>query len=80
MTKKDTAEPQEARYPNGNIKFKGARLAGEMHGVWSFYRTDGSLMRSGAFDGGRQVGVWRTYDREGRVVKETDFAARRSRS
>ena len=64
---------ETVRYPNGNVKFTGAHLDGEMHGPWEFYRTDGSLMRAGAFDRGRQVGVWRTYDRTGRVVKETSF-------
>jgi antitoxin component YwqK of YwqJK toxin-antitoxin module len=46
-----------------------------MHGDWSFYRADGSLMRAGSFERGRQVGVWRTYDRSGKVVKETTFGA-----
>ncbi len=64
---------ETVRYPNGNAKFTGAHLDGEMHGPWEFFRTDGSLMRAGAFDRGRQVGVWRTYDRTGRVVRETRF-------
>ena len=69
------SSPSDAtvRYPNGNVKFTGAHLDGEMHGPWEFYRTDGSLMRAGAFDRGRQVGVWRTYDRTGHIVKETRF-------
>jgi len=61
------------RYDNGQIRFRGANLEGEMHGPWEFFRKDGSLMRAGAFDRGRQVGPWRTFDREGRVVKETVF-------
>ena len=65
--------PDVAHYPNGGIKFRGARLDGEMHGPWAFYRADGSLMRIGAFDRGRQVGVWRTYDRAGTVVSEKTF-------
>jgi antitoxin component YwqK of YwqJK toxin-antitoxin module len=80
VTKRDSPAPETTHYPNGNIKFTGGYLDGEMHGKWSFYRADGSLMRSGAFERGRQVGAWRTYDRDGRVVKETDFDARRSRS
>jgi antitoxin component YwqK of YwqJK toxin-antitoxin module len=78
----DPAEPrtETTLYPNGNVKFKGAYLDGEVHGEWTFYRADGSLMRSGAFDHGRQVGTWRTFDRAGRLVKETDFDTRRSRS
>ena len=48
---------------------------GEMHGEWTWYRLDGSLMRTGASDRRRQIGVWRTYDRDGSVVKETTFPA-----
>jgi antitoxin component YwqK of YwqJK toxin-antitoxin module len=44
-----------------------------MHGVWEFYRRDGSLMRRGEFDRGKQVGVWKTFDRSGGVVKATVF-------
>jgi hypothetical protein len=62
-----------ARYPNGQVKFRGAYLDGEMHGAWEFFRTDGSRMRTGAFDRGRQIGVWLTYDGAGRLVKETRF-------
>jgi antitoxin component YwqK of YwqJK toxin-antitoxin module len=67
-------EPAIDHYDNGNVRFQGTNLDGEMHGEWAFYRRDGSLMRSGRFDHGRQVGVWKTFDREGRVVKETDFS------
>jgi len=72
-----TDEPVEetAHYANGRIKYTGFGLNGAMHGAWSFYRTDGSLMRSGAFDRGKQVGTWRTFDRSGTVVKETSFGA-----
>jgi antitoxin component YwqK of YwqJK toxin-antitoxin module len=66
--------PDVALYANGNVKFRGATVDGEMHGPWEFFRSDGSLMRSGVFEHGRQVGVWRTYDRAGRVVKETNFS------
>ena len=68
-------EPREetVRFGNGRIKYTGFLLGGEMHGSWSWYRTDGSLMRTGQFDRGRQVGTWRTYDRKGSVVKETGF-------
>lgn len=66
-------EKDVAHYANGKVKFSGFRLEGEMHGAWSFYRTDGSKMRSGKFDRGRQIGTWKTYDRSGRVVKEASF-------
>lgn len=68
MTVRDDAD-----YDNGKPKHRGARLEGEMHGPWEFYRRDGSLMRSGEFDRGRQIGVWKTFDRNGRVAKETEF-------
>ncbi len=71
----DKPVPAIDHYPNGNVRFEGQNLDGEMHGEWRFYRADGSLMRAGAFERGRQVGVWRTVARDGRVVKETDFGA-----
>ncbi len=67
--------PAVEHYDNGNVRNRGSRLDGEMHGEWEFLRKDGSLMRSGAFDRGRQIGTWRTYDRDGKVVKETEFPA-----
>ena len=67
------AVPAVDHYPNGNVRFEGANLDGEMHGGWRFFRADGSLMRSGRFDRGRQVGPWHTFDRVGKLVKETDF-------
>ena len=72
------AKPTPAidHYDNGTVRFRGANLEGKMHGPWTFFRRDGSLMRSGSFDRGTQVGIWRTYDRTGSVVKETDFPPR----
>jgi antitoxin component YwqK of YwqJK toxin-antitoxin module len=65
--------PTISHYANGNVRFRGFHLDGEMHGDWEFFRADGSRMRAGAFDRGKQVGVWRTFDRHGKVVKETTF-------
>jgi antitoxin component YwqK of YwqJK toxin-antitoxin module len=73
MPRSSAANTETARYPNGNVKFRGGHLDGEMHGKWEFFRADGSMMRSGAFDRGKQIGTWRTYDRAGKVVKETEF-------
>lgn len=73
MTPPEEPVEETARYGDGGIKFSGYRLQGEMHGAWSWHRTDGSLMRTGNFDRGRQVGTWRTFDRKGNVVKETSF-------
>lgn len=60
-----------AFYDNGHLRSKGSVKDGEMHGDWSFYRRDGSLMRSGRFHEGAQVGTWLTFDRTGTIVKET---------
>jgi antitoxin component YwqK of YwqJK toxin-antitoxin module len=68
-----TAVEETVRFPSGSIKYTGFRLDGQMHGAWSWFRTDGSPMRTGSFDRGRQVGTWRTFDRSGAVVKETVF-------
>lgn len=65
--------PNNADYDHGGPKHRGFSLDHEMHGVWEFYRRDGSLMRSGEFNRGKQVGLWRTYNRAGAVVKETVF-------
>ena len=77
MTGEPGSEPVEAvdNYPNGNLRFRGTNLDGEMHGDWTFFRADGSVMRSGRFERGRQVGPWRTFARDGSLVKETDFGA-----
>jgi antitoxin component YwqK of YwqJK toxin-antitoxin module len=75
MGESNAPEPHIEHYGTGTVKLRGFQLDGEMHGAWTFFRTDGSMMRSGSFDRGRQVGPWRTFDRAGRMVKETDFGA-----
>jgi antitoxin component YwqK of YwqJK toxin-antitoxin module len=69
----DELTPDNADYDNGFPKHRGFRLGGEMHGLWEFYRRDGSMMRSGEMARGKQVGTWRTFARDGRLVKETEF-------
>lgn len=68
MTERPEPDEETAYYANGKVKFTGFYLDGALHGAWSWYRTDGSLMRTGHFERGKQVGVWRTYDRSARVV------------
>jgi len=58
-------------YGDGGLKAKGRMKAGELHGDWTWWRKDGSVMRTGSFDGGRQVGTWTTYDSSGAPVKTT---------
>jgi uncharacterized protein YdhG (YjbR/CyaY superfamily) len=60
-------------YANGFVQSKGAMRNGEMHGAWSWFRKDGSLMRTGHFKNGVQVGVWETWDRNGSLVKATSL-------
>lgn len=67
--------PENEAYDHGGAKSTGFRLDGEMHGVWAFFRRDGSVMRSGEFDLGRQIGIWRTFDRSGRLVSEKNFGS-----
>jgi antitoxin component YwqK of YwqJK toxin-antitoxin module len=66
--------PAVDHYENGQVRFRGTNVEGEMHGPWEFFRRDGSLLRAGEFVLGRQAGIWRTFDRAGRLVKETDFS------
>ena len=73
MAPADDAIDETVLFDNGAVKYSGFLLDGEMHGAWSWYRLDGSLMRTGQFDRGEQVGSWRTFDRHGKVVKETTF-------
>jgi antitoxin component YwqK of YwqJK toxin-antitoxin module len=44
-----------------------------MHGAWTFYRKDGSVMRTGSFRHGERTGAWRTFDRAGGMVRESSF-------
>ena len=73
MTPPSELVPETVHYANGKVKYDGFLLDGVAHGAWTWYRTDGSVMRTGTFDHGRQVGAWRTFDRAGRLVKETRF-------
>jgi uncharacterized protein YdhG (YjbR/CyaY superfamily) len=60
-------------YENGVLKAAGKMRDGELHGDWTWYRKDGTRMRTGSFDRGTQVGVWRTWGRTEALVKETRF-------
>ena len=73
MPDQSTPAPFAEDYDNARPKMRGGHLDGEMHGEWTWYRRDGSVMRTGSFDRGRQVATWRTWDRGGNVIKETVF-------
>jgi antitoxin component YwqK of YwqJK toxin-antitoxin module len=58
-------------YGNGVPKARGKYKGDQMHGAWSFFRKDGTLMRSGSFREGKQTGEWITYDTSGSPYKTT---------
>ena len=58
-------------YGNGRPKAQGKYKGDQMHGAWSFFRKDGTLMRSGSFREGKQTGEWITYDTSGSPYKTT---------
>ena len=60
-------------YASGIVKAKGAMRDGELHGNWSWFRSDGGLMRTGQFRAGARTGTWRMYTRDGSVGRETKF-------
>ncbi len=60
-------------YANGRLKSAGRMKGDQMHGAWTFYRKDGTPMRSGSFDRGTRTGEWITYDATGTVHKVTRF-------
>ena len=66
-------------FPNGRTKAVGVMRKGELHGKWSWFREDGSLMRTGSFRDGVQSGIWTTYDRQGRVVTRKTVRSRVAR-
>ena len=66
-------------FPNGRVRAVGMMRKGKLHGKWSWFRADGSLMRTGSFREGLQTGTWTTYDRHGRVVTRKTVKPRGAR-
>lgn len=60
-------------YKSGQLKAEGTMKNGNMHGKWSWYRADGSRMRSGEFKNGERVGTWVTYTRDSAPHKVTQL-------
>ena len=67
--------PEVVYYDNGNVKYRGGYLDGEMHGPWEFFRRDGSHPAHRHLRPRPAGGHWRSYDRESIVTKETEFPA-----
>ena len=63
------------RFADGSVRAHGHELDGELHGPWTWYRNDGTILRTGHFDRGRQVGIWGTYTADENLHKETDFGS-----
>ena len=56
-----------------SVKAEGSMKDGQLHGAWTWYRQDGTRMRTGKFAAGEQVGTWQTWDRDGRLVTSTTY-------
>ena len=61
-------------YGNGVAKARGKYRGSDMHGAWTFFRKDGTLMRTGSFRQGQQTGEWMTYDSHGAPYTSTSIA------
>ena len=44
-------------FPNGQLKASGKVKNGELHGVWNWYRKDGTLLRTETYKNGSRVSV-----------------------
>ena len=55
-------------HDNGAKKGEGATLAGIQVGKWSYWREDGSLLRSGSYSRGTPTGIWRHSTPSGEVI------------
>ena len=60
-----------AFHGNGFPRHRGRVRAGEPHGEWAWYRSDGSLRQTGSFVKGKRTGQWTTYDRSGGPIAVT---------
>lgn len=58
-------------YDNGFCKVTGSVRNDQPHGMWQWYRRDGTLLRTGQFRSGIRAGTWTTYDRAGAAVTTT---------
>lgn len=64
-------------HADGSVWAKGFMLADQMHGDWTWFRKDGTRLRSGSLQLGEPVGEWTTYDAKGNVHKVTRRASTR---
>ena len=58
-------------FDDGRHKAVGHMKDGRLHGRWSWFRRDGTLMRTGQFSHGDKVGTWETWNADGTLLKTT---------
>ncbi|TKB62144.1 MAG: hypothetical protein E8D48_08120 [Nitrospira sp.] len=55
------------------VVFRGDTLAGEPHGKYRMYFTNGAVAEEGQMDHGKKVGKWVAYKSDGIVESETTY-------
>ena len=72
--KEKTFGDWEYYHPNGNLKSKGAYLAGGLqHGKWTFYYKDGTLNGVEEWVNGKRAGEDLTYSENGELITKTNY-------
>jgi len=78
-SRKLRVEAFEKRHRDGSLWAKGQTIGGVPTGFWTWFRKDGTRLRSGTFENGQQTGDWTTYDAQGRVYKVTAIKSKSPR-
>jgi hypothetical protein len=55
----------------GTVVFRVETVAGDPHGLFRMYYTDGTIAEEGRMERGRRVGKWTVYRSDGSVESET---------
>ena len=63
----------QSRYPDGQLKMKGLIKEGVRHGVWTFWRADGSREKVEEYDQGVRDGTWIWFGPDGKELARSDF-------
>ena len=65
--------PYEEHWDNGQLRRKGTRKNGELHGPWASYHQNGQLENQGTFKNGKENGHWVAYHENGQLKTKGDF-------
>lgn len=57
----------------GRLRSEGGYAGGQLHGRWTWWRTDGSKLQEGAFDHGDRTGLWRRWSAAGALLDEGEY-------